>query len=178
MQIFSGFASGIKYSTVNSYRRPPLVGGVDRMQKGGRLDPKFILFSHYSDYANADTERLRALENMMAKENFSVELFIIVKFRLSVWTKPRRWKIHIPHYKFKVHFAALYLHISHVCRAVPCPCRASHVMSTAPEKSINEADALCSDYLKWPWGDYWVLIMKIDIELFNVLEQCSSIAHA
>lgn len=57
MQVFSGFASGIKYSTVNSYRRPTLVGGADRMQKGGRLDPKFILFSHYSDYANADTER-------------------------------------------------------------------------------------------------------------------------
>lgn len=93
------FNSGrnMKYSTVNSYNTLGLA--TVRPYERQRHHPKFILFSHYSDYANADTQAASIRKHDGQKRVFhSFELFITVSFSSQFervdgggWW----WKIHI-----------------------------------------------------------------------------------
>lgn len=121
------FGSRMKYSTVNSWslsRTRRLL--TDRTaNERARIHPKFILFSHYSDYANADTREKIELGNLLArKETFPLNyLSSWVPAVDGVWPgeddddeKYINSKIFCIMNSKYTH--RLYLHISHVCGAV------------------------------------------------------------
>lgn len=110
----SGFASRIKYSTVNSSSTLTVGCWFDRTTQRW-IHIKFILFSHLFRLCKHRHPKKAAadIRNDGQKESFSVELFIILCFGRWAWTvgmvmmmmKYTRNK-NILHYEFKVHFAA------------------------------------------------------------------------
>lgn len=128
---FSGFGSKIKYSTVNSYIMLTLTVVLTEHPKT-RVHLKFILFCHYSDYANTKNT-LWSLNNSIRNDGqreFFFFPFLPLNYLLSSWVlwigMSGRWawwwwNIH----KLKIlcimnskYISLPFFYISHVCSAV------------------------------------------------------------